>query len=470
MSEVLRPDICVVGGGTGGLAVAIGAAQLGASTVLVRGRDPINHGCIPSRALIAAARRAHLVAEAGAFGILAAPAGIDYARLRQHIEDVKANLAVNNSAARLRALGVTVIDEDGHFEDTRTLTTGNVSVRARRFVLATGSRPSIPVIPGLSSVPYLTDETLFGLESCPGHLMIIGGGPTGIEMAQAHVRLGARVTLIEAGRLLPGDDPELVDIVRTRLHREGVEVIEGVNVAEVLQMGESMRITIDTGEHYYWIDGSHVLVAAGRVPNIGELDPGKAGIHHDEKGIAVDRRLRTSNRRVFAIGDVASGPQYSHAAARQAQVVLRNALFRLSARADMELLPHVTYTDPELAHVGATEAEARDQFGRITLLRWPLGENDRAQIERDPVGLIKIILDKRGIVRGASIAAPGAGELIAPWIMAVSQRLRIGAMSALAVPYPNRSEISVRAAESYYTSTLFSARTRALVRFLSRFG
>ncbi len=470
MNEVLKPDICVVGGGAGGLAVAIGAARLGASTVLVRGRDTVNHGCIPSRALIAAARRVHLAAEAAAFGVSTGPVEIDYARLGRHIEDVRASLAVNTSTALLNALGVTIIDESGHFEDTRILTAGNARVRARRFVLATGSRPEIPVIPGLSSVPYLTDETLFGLESRPEHLIIIGGGPTGVEMAQAHARLGTRVTLIEAERLLRADDPELVDIVRSRLHREGVEIIEGVNVAEVLQMGEGVRITIDTGQHYYWIDGSHVLVATGRVPNIEELDLGKAGIHHDEKGITVDRRLRTSNRRVFAIGDVASGPQYSHAATRQAQVVLRNALFRLSARADMELLPHVTYSDPELAHIGATEAEARDQFGRITLLRWPLGENDRAQIERDPVGLIKIILDKKGVVRGASIAAPGAGELIVPWIMAVSQRLRISAMSSLVVPYPNRSEISVRAAESYYTPTLFSARTRALVRFLSHFG
>lgn len=474
MSDILTPDICVVGAGPGGLAVAVNAAQMGASTVLVErglmGGSYLNHGCIPSNALIAAARRTHQVAGADAFGVAIEPASIDYGRVHEHMGEVIAALAPNDSVARLEALGVNVIGGDARFTDARTLVVGDVTIRARRFVLATGARAAIPVIPGLSSAPYLTNEMLFDLTECPTHLMIVGGGRIGVEMAQAYVRLGARVTLIEAERILSDDDPELVDIIRTRLHREGVEVIEGVNVAEVERGSEGIRITIDTGNQYYWIDGSHVLVAAGRVPNVEDLDLEKAAIKAGPRGIIVDRNLRTSNKRVFAIGDVTGGPQFVNVARHHAGIVIRNALFRLSARADTSVFPHVTHTDPELAHVGATEAMAREQFGRITLLRWTLAENELAMAEREHEGLIKIILDKKGIIRGASIAAPRAGELIAPWVIAVSRRMRIEEMASTIFPGPSMSEISQRAADAYYTSTLYGPRTRAMVRFLSRFG
>jgi pyruvate/2-oxoglutarate dehydrogenase complex dihydrolipoamide dehydrogenase (E3) component len=471
MKRRLAPDLCVIGAGSGGLSVAAGAAQMGADVVLIEralmGGDCLNFGCVPSKTLLAAARLADAARRGAALGIISAPSSIDFAAAGDSVREVIAAIAPNDSAERFSGLGVNVLRFEARFTSPRTLRAGDTEIRARRFVVATGSRPAVPALPGLARVPYLTNETIFGNRERPDHLIVIGGGPLGIEMAQAHCRLGARVTVLDVGPLLPRDDPELTGALAERLAREGIALRPRIEIVGIERDGNQSIVHLADGER---IAGSHLLVAAGRRPNIEALDLRAAGIAATAKGITVDARLRTTNRRVFAVGDVAGGPQFTHVAAYHAGIVIRNALFRLPAKVDYRALPWVTYTDPELAQVGLTEADARALGIDVRILRWPFTENDRAQTERDTEGLVKIMLRRNGRVIGASILGSGAGDLILPWGLAISQNIKIGAIANLIAPYPTRSEASKRAAGCYHTPTLFSPRTRRLVRFLARFG
>jgi pyruvate/2-oxoglutarate dehydrogenase complex dihydrolipoamide dehydrogenase (E3) component len=417
--------------------------------------------------LLAAARIADLGRRDAGFGVAYPAPRIDFAAIGDSIEQVIGKIAPNDSAERFEALGVTVLAAEARFEGPRSVRAGETEIRARRFVIATGSYPAVPAIPGLADVPYLTNETIFANRTRPEHLIVIGGGPVGIELAQAYRRLGVRVCVLDIGPLLPRDDPDLVAELRQCLAGEGISLRAGVSIAAVERCGDVIRVRLADGEA---IVGSHLLVAAGRLPSLGALNLPAAGIASTAFGITVDARLRTTNRRVFAIGDVAGGPQFTHVALYHAGIVIRNALFRFPAKVDYRALPWVTYTDPELAQVGMTEAAAHAARGGFELLRWRFAENDRAQTERDTVGLIKIVTRRNGRILGASILGAGAGDLILPWALAISQGLKIGALANLVVPYPTRGEAGKRAAGSFYTARLFSPRTRRLVRFLAAFG
>ena len=471
MTRSMAPDLCVIGAGSGGLAVAAGAAQMGAEVVLVEraamGGDCLNFGCVPSKSLLAAARIADLWRHGTALGIAYARPHIDFAAVADSVQTVIAEIAPNDSVERFEGLGVRVLRAEARFTSPRTVRAGDVEIRPRRFVIATGSQPAIPPIRGLDEVRYLTNESIFANRQLPEHLIVIGGGPIGIEMAQAHRRLGARVTVLDVGPLLPRDDPELSAVLAERLWSEGIVGRPGVEIAEVERAGQVIRVRLESGEQ---ISGSHLLIAAGRRPTVEALDLAAAGIASTAKGITVDARLRTTNRRVFAIGDVAGGPQFTHVALYHAGIVIRNALFRIPAKVDYRALPWVTYTDPELAQVGLTEAEARAIERASRVLRWRFVENDRAQTERETEGMVKVVTRANGRILGTSILGAGAGDLILPWALAISQKLKIGALANLIVPYPTRGEASKRAAGSYYTPTLFSARTRRLVRLLARLG
>jgi len=471
MSRYFAPDLCVIGAGSGGLAVAAGAAQMGAEVVLVErgimGGDCLNFGCVPSKSLLAAARIADLWRRGAGLGIAYARPRIDFAAVADSVQRVIAEIAPNDSVARFEGLGVRVLRAEARFTSPRTVHAGGVEIRPRRFVIATGSQPAVPPIPGLDDVPYLTNETVFANHDLPEHLIVIGGGPIGIEMAQAHRRLGARVTVLDVGPLLPRDDPELSAILAGRLSSEGIVVRPGIEIADIGRTEKTVAVRLASGER---ISGSHLLVAAGRRPTIEGLDLAAAGIAATAQGITVDARLRTTNRRVFAIGDVVGGPQFTHVALYHAGIVIRNALFRIPAKVDYRALPWVTYTDPELAQVGLTEAGSRAIEGVPRVLRWRFAENDRAQTERETEGMVKVVTRGNGHILGASILGAGAGDLILPWALAISQKLKIGALANLIVPYPTRGEASKRAAGSYYTPTLFSARTRRLVRLLARLG
>ena len=471
MSRNFAPDLCVIGAGSGGLAVAAGAAQMGAEVVLIErgamGGDCLNFGCVPSKSLLAASRVADLGRRGAALGIAYPPPRIDFAVVGDGVQRVIAEIAPNNSVERFEGLGVRVLRAEARFTSPRTLRADNAEICPRRFVIATGSRPAVPAIPGLDSVTYLTNETVFANRELPEHLIVIGGGPIGIEMAQAHVRLGARVSVLDIGPLLPRDDPELVDGLAARLSGDGITTYPQTEIISIAHQGKAIHVRLADGAR---IAGSHLLVAAGRRPNIEALDLPAAGIAATAKGITVDARLRTTNRRAFAVGDVAGGPQFTHIALYHAGIVIRNALFRLPAKVDYRALPWVTYTDPELAQVGLTEAAARAANGGVRVLRWRFAENDRAQTERDTAGLVKVVTRGDGRILGASILGAGAGDLILPWALAISQKLKIGALANLVVPYPTRGEASKRAAGSFYTPTLFSPRIRGLVRLLARLG
>jgi pyruvate/2-oxoglutarate dehydrogenase complex dihydrolipoamide dehydrogenase (E3) component len=470
VTEPLTPDLCVIGAGSGGLAVAAGAVQMGASVVLIErdrmGGDCLNYGCVPSKSLLAAAKLADGWRHGTEFGVFYQPPRIDFTAVADSIERVIAGIAPNDSQERFERLGVQVVRAEARFVDRRTAQAGDTLIRPRRFVIATGSRPVVPPIPGLDNVPYFTNETIFANRERPEHLIVIGGGPIGIELAQAYRRLGAAVTVIDAGPILPHDDADLAGRLAALLAAEGIALKPSIGVAEVARREAGIEIMLANGER---IAGSHLLVAAGRRSDHAALNLPAAGIETTPNGITVDTRLRTTNRRAFAIGDAAGGPQFTHVALYHAGIVIRNALFRLPARLDYRALPWVTYTDPELAQVGLTEA-ASSAEGSIRVLRWPFAENDRAHTERDTAGEVKIITRRNGRILGATILGAGAGDQILPWALAISQKLKIGAMANLTVPYPTRGEAGKRAAGAYYTPTLFSPRTRRLVRLLARFG
>ncbi len=474
MSERLDVDICVIGAGSGGLSVAAGASQLGQSVVLIErgkmGGDCLNYGCVPSKSLIAASRAAVAVRAARRFGITAGEPTVDYRAVRQHVRGVIAAIAPNDSVERFTGLGVKVIAGTGRFTGPREVEVGDTRIGARRFVVATGSSAAVPPIPGLDRVPYLTNETVFDLDEAPRHLIVIGGGPIGCELAQAHRRLGTPVTVLELGTILPKDDPELAGFVRRRMRADGVDIREGVKIVRVEQHERETVVVLGANDGEQRISGSHLLVATGRKANVEALNLAAAGVKYSPKGIEVDARLRTSNKQIYAIGDVAGGYQFTHMAGYHAGIVIRNALFRLPAKVDNAAVPWVTYTEPELANVGLTEDAARRQYGEIRIARWPLHENDRAHTERDTEGLIKVVTDRRGRVLGAGIVGPHAGELLLTWSLAITQKLKLRDIAGLIAPYPTLSEVSKRAAGSFYTTALFSPRTRKLVRFLARFG
>lgn len=474
MTATIDADLCVIGAGSGGLSVAAGAAQLGQRVVLCEraemGGDCLNSGCVPSKALITAGKVAQAMRDAARFGIKPVEPVVDARAVRDHVRGVIAAIAPNDSQARFEGLGATVLRATARFVDGRTVECDGKRIRARRFVVATGSTAFVPPIPGLDSVPYLTNESVFDLDATPGHLVVVGGGPIGCELAQAHRRLGARVTIVEALTIMPKDDPELVAVVRNRLVTEGVSIHEGAKVKAVTGTAGAIRVTVETREGERTIDGTHLLVAAGRRPNLQDLDLDKAGVAYSPKGITVDATLRTSNRKIFAIGDVAGGLQFTHIAGYHAGIVVRRALFRLPAKAAYGAAPWVTYTEPELAHVGLTEAQARERHGDVRVARWPFHDNDRAQAERDTEGLVKVVATPRGRILGASIAGAHAGELIQPWVLALTKGLTMRDMTAMIAPYPTRGEASKRAAGAFFSGSLFSDRTRRLVRLLARFG
>jgi len=394
-------------------------------------------------------------------------AEVDYAAAMEHVAGVIAGIEPLDSVERFEGLGVRVITEYGHFISPTEIKAGEYRIKARRFVIATGSSPFVPPIPGLDSVDYLTNENLFELRTRPEHLIIIGGGPIGMEMAQAHVRLGSKVTVLEGMKALGKDDPEMAAIALERIRGEGVEIVEGALASEITNEG-GVTVKTKDGASY---TGSHLLMAVGRKPNIDTLDLEKAGVETHRPGVKVDAGMRTSNRKIYAIGDVAGGLQFTHMAGYQAGVIIKSALFGLPSKSKNDHIPWATYTDPEIAQVGLTEAQALEKHGdKVEVLRFEYAENDRARAELKTAGLIKVMVLK-GKPIGASIVGPLAGELIQTWALVIANDLKIGAVAAMVVPYPTLGEINKRVAGQYYTPRLFeNPRVKSFVRFVQKFG
>ena len=475
MTEALAPDICVIGGGPGGLSVAAAAAAFGVPTVLIErdkmGGDCLNTGCVPSKALLAIARRADQIRTAGIFGFDAQNVPVNFQKVCDRIHKVIASVAPMDSAERFAALGVGVIRAHARFKDRKTVVAGDIEIRARRFVIATGSTPAVSEISGLASGPYLTNESIFDLKERPEHLIIIGAGSTGLELAQAFRRLGSSVTVLEKGAPLANDDPECVDIVVGRLEREGVVIRRDVNIVGITHAGGTVTATIASGDAEQTVTGSHLLIAAGRKPTIEGLDLGAAGIRYDATGIFVNRKLKTSNRRVYAIGDCTSGqPRLTHVANYHAGLVIRNALFRLPTRVKKDAVPRATYTEPELAHIGLTEAQASARRIKIRIARSAYHDNDRAHTDGEPHGHIKVITTRKGKIVGVTIVGTQAGELISMWVLAVAQRLNIRAFLDVVLPYPTLSELGKRAAVDFFAPRLTGIWVRRIIAWMRFFG
>ncbi len=468
---VIETDICVIGAGSGGLSVAAGASQMGARVVLLEdhlmGGDCLNYGCIPSKALLAAGHKAHETSTA-AFGVAGHAPDPDFGAAKDHVRAVIAEIAPVDSQERFEGFGVQVIREFGKFISHTEVQAGDHTIRARRFVIATGSRPFVPPIPGLDSVPHHTNETIFDLRDRPAHLIIIGGGPIGLEMAQAHRRLGCKVTVLEGATAMGKDDPEAAAIVLAHLRAEGIEIVEGATASRI--SGAEGAITVET-EAGAAFKGSHLLVAVGRAVNVDKLDLHRAGVAFDRSGVTVGADLRSTNKRVYAVGDAAGGLQFTHVAGYHAGVIIRPMLFGLPARARRDHIPWATYTSPELAQVGMTEAQARDKHGDgVFVAKAEFAENDRAIATGQTTGFAKVMVVK-GRPVGATIVGPQAGELIGVWSLAIAKGLKMSAIANMIAPYPTLGEINKRAASAYFTPKLFdSALVKRVVGFVQRVG
>ncbi len=468
---VIETDICVIGAGSGGLSVAAGAVQMGAKVVLLEGHlmggDCLNFGCVPSKALLAAGHKAHETSHA-AFGVEGHDPAPDYAAAKDHVRAVIEEIEPVDSQERFEGLGVHVIREFGRFISETEVQAGDDVIKARRFVIATGSRPFVPPIPGLDTVPHHTNETIFDLRERPDHLIIIGGGPIGLELAQAHRRLGSQVTVLEGDKAMGKDDPEAAAIVLKNLRSEGIEIVEGALASQIT--GNEGAITVETKDGGSY-QGTHLLVAVGRQVNVEKLDLEKAGVDYDRRGVTVDAGLRSTNKRVYTVGDVAGGFQFTHVAGYHAGVIIRPMLFGLPAKARTDHIPWATYTSPELAQVGLTEAQAKEQHGnKVFVAKAEFHDNDRGIATGQTKGFAKVMVVK-GKPVGATIVGPQAGELIQVWSLAIASKMKMSAVAGMIAPYPTLGEINKRAASAYFSPKLFESDTvKKVVRFVQKFG
>ena len=459
-----RYDLVVVGGGTAGLVCAAGAAGLGARVALAErgllGGDCLNTGCVPSKALLRSARAVHEARGAEAVGVRTTTE-VDFAAVMARVRARRADIAVHDSAARLTSLGVDVFLGDASFTGPRTVTVGGRTLAFRRAVVATGARAAVPPVAGLAGVPYLTNETVFWLTEQPRDLLIIGAGPIGCELAQAFALLGTAVTLVDvAPRVLPLEDADAADIIARRLGQAGVRVLVGTGIREVARLGDRVVARLDSGE----ASADAVLVATGRVPNVEGLNLEAGGVRHGRNGVHVDDRLRTSNPRIYAAGDICSPLKFTHVADAMARIVIQNALFFGRRRASALVIPWCTYTFPEVAHVGLSAEDAAQQ-GRepITI---PLSAVDRSVVDEDAEGFVRIHHD-RGRIVGATIVAPHAGELIGQVASVMRRGKALGDLSADIFPYPTAAEALRKAGDAYRRGSLTPGVRRAFKRYLA---
>lgn len=473
--EPVVADLCILGAGPGGLALAERAASFGQKVILVEkhkmGGVSLNYGAIPVTALVASAERAHAFRSAGPFGIAPFEPAIDRPAVATQIADIMEKSTPNAAVDRMGGLGVRVIQAAGRFADTKTLVAGEYRIVARRFVIATGAAPVVPDVAGLANVAYHTSDTLMTVQGSIDHLIVLGGGATGVELAQAYRRLGSRVTVIEqAASVLSRYDPELAAVVKARLAAEGVVILENAKLAKVEGTAERLRFDVVAEGKRSRLEGTHLLLACGRKPVMAGIGLEAAKVAVSEHGIKVNRFLRTSNRRIYAIGDVTGLPYSTQRAEYHAGLLVETLLFRRAAAVNPRVIAMSIHTDPELANVGLTEAEARQSYSSIQVLRWPLRENARALANRVPMGHIKVIADPAGKILGAGIVSRSAGELIAMWALALSKGLTLQDMRAVIAPYPSLSDVSRQVSSQRGPSSTGHAVSRRWVKFLGKFG
>ncbi len=469
-----KQDLVVIGGGTGGLIVTSVAAQLGLKVTLIErreklGGDCLQTGCVPSKTLIHASKVASLMRRADEYGLKAVEPEVDLGRVSDHVQSVIDQIQVHDDPERFRGYGAEIIFGHATFTSSHTVEVNGQSIQGKRFVIATGSSPFVPPIPGLDEAEYLTNENIFSLRKLPARLIVLGGGAIGTEMAQAYARLGSKVTVVERlPHILPQEDTEISDMLRTTLLAEGINILTGTSAEHVNKSGDlyHMRCGSD-GDEEILIESDALLVAVGRRPNVEGMGLDIAGVDYDNRGIKVDRRLRTSSKHIYACGDVAGPYPFTHMAEYQAGIVISNAIFRFPKKTNYRVVPWVTYSDPELARVGMTELQAKEQGLDVDVLRFSFSDIDRALAEVETAGEMKLI-SRKGKILGATILGPHAGELIHEIVLAMQAGLKIGDISATIHAYPTLAQISRRTVNTYYGEKLFSARTRKIVGWINR--
>jgi pyruvate/2-oxoglutarate dehydrogenase complex dihydrolipoamide dehydrogenase (E3) component len=467
-------DLCIIGGGSAGLVVAAGGAALGAKVALVEkralGGDCLYYGCVPSKALLHSAKVAQTLREAETADI--APPAPSLTQAMERVTRVIRSIEPQDSPERFRSMGVEVIFGEGRFVDPARFRVDGRDLRARKFVLATGSRPAVPPIEGLHRSPYLTNESVFDLREPVPHLLVLGAGPIGVELAQAFRRLGSAVQVVDqAAQTLPREDADMAEVVKARLAGEGVRFHLKRSVSRVESASGTIRMRLqhaDDGES--WLEGTHLLVAVGRKPNLENLGLESAGVAVENGHLKTDRRLRTSNPRIYACGDVVGPYLFTHTAEHQAGVVLKNALFHWPARAESRVVPWCTFTDPELARVGLSEAEAREREIRYEAYAFRFAEIDRAVTDEETAGRAKIITDSGGKLLGAAIAGANAGELIHEYALALARNLKAADLSDLIHIYPTLAQINRKVAEQRRKQKLTPAARRWIQRLFGLRG
>lgn len=461
-------DVAIIGGGAGGLVVASVAAQLGLRVALVEkekqlGGDCLHYGCVPSKALLRAAHVAHTATNAGDYGISAINTHTDMSRVNAYINRAVTTIQQHDSHERFRELGCDIYTGKARFTDPHHVQVHDVEIGAKRIVIATGSRAWIPDIEGLHEVGYLTNEDMYSLEALPEHLLVMGAGPVGVEMAQAYARLGSRVTLIElADYILPRFDRDISQGIKEQLLMDGINIVHGV-VARVSQQQAVKMVMMEDGRE---ISGDRLLVAIGRRPVVSELGLDKAGVAHDEQGIRVNARMQTSKRHIYACGDVTGLMPLTHVAEQQAGVVIANALFWVPRRMDYRVIPAVVYTQPECAQVGLSQDEAQ-QDTSVKVIRFDMQQLDRAVADNTTRGFLKLVV-KKGRIAGAHAIGHHAGDVIHELALAIQENMKLSKITGLVHAYPSYSQLNRRAASQYYRDSLFSPFSRKLVRLLSR--
>ena len=466
-------DIAIIGGGAGGLSVAAGAAQLGARTLLLEreahlGGDCLFFGCVPSKTLIATARARHIMARAEAYGLppVALPP-VDFSKVRARIQAVISDIRGHDSIERFCGLGAEVRFGAARFVSGHEVEVDGKRVSAAKWVIATGSSAQLPPIPGLAQTEHLTNREIFSLERLPERLVILGGGPIAVELAQAFCRLGPQVHVIQrGGRILSRDDADMAAEVQRALEAEGVRFHLGVTFTGVAQEGGSKVVRFEQGGQAKQVSGDTLLVALGRTPNVEGLGLEQAGVAFSPKGIEVDARMRTSQKHIYACGDVTGAYQFTHAAGYEAGIVVANAIFHLPRKADYTWLPWCTYTDPGLGHIGMNEAMAKKAGLKYRVVTERFADNDKARSESETEGMLKLLLGADGKPLGVQIVGHGAGELLGEWAAVLSGKVSLTTLAGIVHSYPTRSEMAKAVAGRIVGEKLFSPTVQKALHYV----
>ncbi len=469
-------DIGILGGGAAGLTVAAGAAQLGVKVLLIEkepalGGDCLHYGCVPSKTLIKTARVYHLIRNSKKFGLPEATVGrVDYREMAKRIQAVIQTIQKHDSVERFCSLGVRVEFGSPLFRDEHSIGLGGKTYSARKWVVATGSSPSAPPVKGLQDVQYITNKEIFSLEALPSSMVVLGGGPIAIEMAQAFARLGTDVTVIQRSPgILTKEDPDMAEAVMRALESEGVRFFTGTKLVEVSETGSTRKVLFEHEGKEKSVTAEALLVAMGRQANLDGLGLEKIGVEFTKKGLKLDDRLRTTQSHIYGAGDVTGTYQFTHAAGYEGGVVIANAVFHLPRKVNYKFMPRCTYTDPELACIGLTEQQVKEQGIEHTVWKEHFKDNDRALAEGEAEGIIKLILDKKGHPLGVQILGLHAGELLSEWVATLNGKVKLSTIASSVHPYPTLSEVNKRAAGRLLSTKLFSDRVKKTLRFFFHF-